>query len=47
MKRIIGLAYLLVWAWQEHVKASELLARPPARQMIFLVDEVEAHLHPT
>jgi hypothetical protein len=29
------------------VKASELLARPPARQMIFLVDEVEAHLHPT
>lgn len=47
VKRIIGLAYLLVWAWQEHVKASELLARPPARQLIFLVDEVEAHLHPT
>jgi hypothetical protein len=47
VKRIIGLAYLLVWAWQEHLKASELLARPPARQMMFLVDEVEAHLHPT
>ncbi|MEB3301593.1 MAG: AAA family ATPase [Cyanobacteriota bacterium] len=47
VKRIIGLAYLLVWAWQEHLKASELLARRPARQMIFLVDEVEAHLHPT
>jgi hypothetical protein len=47
VKRIIGLAYLLVWAWQEHLKASELLARPPARQMMFLVDEVEAHLNPT
>jgi len=47
LKRIIGLAYLLVWAWQEHVKASGLLARSPARQMIFLIDEVEAHLHPS
>lgn len=47
VKRIIGFAYLLVWAWQEHLTASELLAKPPARQMIVLVDEVEAHLHPT
>ncbi|MFM1900325.1 MAG: hypothetical protein RLZZ216_901 [Cyanobacteriota bacterium] len=47
IKRIIGFAYLLVWAWQEHLKASELLAKTPARQMIVLVDEVEAHLHPT
>lgn len=47
VRRILALAYLLVWAWQEHQRASELLARPPARQMIVLVDEVEAHLHPT
>ena len=47
VRRILALAYLLVWAWQEHLRASELLVRPPARQMIVLVDEVEAHLHPT
>ncbi len=47
VRRILALAYLLVWAWQEPRRASELLVRPPARQMIVLVDEVEAHLHPT
>lgn len=46
MKRIIGLAYLLVWAWQEHQHAARLLRRPVAKRVIFLVDEVEAHLHP-
>jgi hypothetical protein len=47
VKRILALAYLLVWAWQEHCKASEFLGKLPTKQMIFLVDEVEAHLHPT
>ena len=47
VRRILALAYLLVWAWQEHQRASELLAKPPSPQMIFLVDEVEAHLHPS
>jgi len=47
VKRILALAYLLVWAWQEHCKASEFLGKPPTKQMIFLIDEVEAHLHPT
>ncbi|MEW6220050.1 MAG: ATP-binding protein [Thermodesulfobacteriota bacterium] len=46
MKRIIGLAYLLVWAWQEHRRASELLGQDFARQVIFLIDEIESHLHP-
>jgi hypothetical protein len=46
MRRIIALAYLLVWAWQEHLAASTLRGDQPAREMIFLVDEVEAHLHP-
>lgn len=46
MKRVLALAYLLVWAWTEHEKASELLQQEPARQVIFLVDEIEAHLHP-
>lgn len=46
MRRIIALAYLLVWAWQEHLAASHLRGEKPTRQIIFLVDEVEAHLHP-
>ncbi|EYF03415.1 Hypothetical protein CAP_5608 [Chondromyces apiculatus DSM 436] len=29
MRRIVALAYLLVWAWQEHVRAAELLDEPP------------------
>jgi hypothetical protein len=46
MRRVIALAYVLVWAWQEHVLASRELGQPTARQVVFLVDEVEAHLHP-
>lgn len=46
MKRILGLAYLLVWTWYEHVKASELLSQAPTDQLILLMDEVESHLHP-
>lgn len=46
MKRILGLAYLLVWTWYEHVKASELLGQAPTNQLILLMDEVESHLHP-
>ena len=46
VKRILAMAYLLVWTWQEHVQASRLLKNPLARQVIFLVDEIEAHLHP-
>ena len=45
-KRVLGLAYLLVWAWQEHLKAAELLDQSPAHRIILLVDELEAHLHP-
>lgn len=46
MRRILALAYLLVWAWEEHLKASQLLAVAPSNQVIFLVDEIESHLHP-
>jgi hypothetical protein len=46
VKRIIALAYLLVWTWQEHIQASRLLNQDVTRQLIFLIDEVEAHLHP-
>ncbi len=46
MRRIIALAYLLVWSWEEHKKACELLNQPTASQVVFLIDEIEAHLHP-
>lgn len=46
LRRILGLAYLLVWSWHEHTEAARLLGRVPASGIVFLVDEVEAHLHP-
>jgi len=46
IRRIIALAYLLVWSWEEHVKASELLDQKKTSQIVFLIDEIEAHLHP-
>jgi hypothetical protein len=46
IQRIVSLAYILVWAWNEHVEASKLLHREPRRNMVILIDEMEAHLHP-
>lgn len=46
IRRILSLAYLLVWAWQEHIASAELRGDEPAREIIFLIDEIEAHLHP-
>ncbi len=46
IRRIIALAYLLVWSWEEHLKASELLDQESTAQIVFLIDEIEAHLHP-
>jgi AAA domain, putative AbiEii toxin, Type IV TA system len=46
MKRILGLAYLLVWTWYEHKQASELRQQKPTNQLVLLIDEIESHLHP-
>jgi len=46
IRRIVGLAYLLVWAWEEHRRAAELLQRDAAEHLVLLIDEVESHLHP-
>jgi hypothetical protein len=46
MKRIISLAYSLVWAWYEHKQAANLVNLPPARKMLLFVDEMDVHLHP-
>ncbi|MFK0091884.1 AAA family ATPase [Pseudomonas sp. NPDC090592] len=46
MRRIAALAYLLVWTWREHQLAYERYRVQPAREIIFLIDEIECHLHP-
>jgi hypothetical protein len=46
VRRIISLAYLIVWACSEHKEASRLRNEKPADRLILIVDEVEAHLHP-
>ncbi|HRI65640.1 MAG TPA: AAA family ATPase, partial [Polyangium sp.] len=46
VKRILAIAYLLVWAWHRHLQASKRMRQEPTRQIVFLLDEVEAHLHP-
>ena len=46
MRRVLALAYLLVWTWSEHKAASALLHQPPTDRLVLLMDEVEAHLHP-
>ncbi len=46
MRRIMALAYLIVWAWNEHKAQSDLAKRPLQRRMVILIDEIEAHLHP-
>lgn len=46
VRRIITLAYLIVWAWNEHLIAVAQKRTKPQRRMVVLVDEMEAHLHP-
>jgi hypothetical protein len=46
VRRVISFAYLLVWAWYEHVQAARLRHEEPTSSLILIVDEIEAHLHP-
>ena len=45
-RRILTLAYILVWTYSEHVKASAFVGKKPTRRIVLLVDELDAHLHP-
>lgn len=47
MRRIIALAYFLVWAWEEHKQAAKQLGEKATHQITFLIDEIESHLHPS
>lgn len=46
IRRIIALAYLLAWSWEEHKKACKNLDQKTAAQVVLLIDEIEAHRHP-
>lgn len=46
VQRVLSLAYMLVWAWREHLANSEVFRRKPQRNIVLIVDEIEAHLHP-
>lgn len=46
VQRVLLLAYLIIWSWQEHELAAERLGRVPLHRMMVIVDELEAHLHP-
>jgi len=47
VKRVIALAYFLIWTWLEHRKAAEHLGEAATHQVVFLIDEIESHLHPS
>ncbi len=46
VRRIVTLAYLIVWAWHEHKVNSTLTNTHPESRMVIIIDEIEAHLHP-
>lgn len=46
VRRMVGLAYMLMWSWNEHLIAANQLGEERTRQVIFLFDEIESHLHP-
>jgi len=46
LRRIIALAYILLWSWDRHVAFADAQELDRASRVIFLFDEIEAHLHP-
>ncbi|MDR2170275.1 MAG: ATP-binding protein [Planctomycetaceae bacterium] len=46
VKRIVSLAYLIVWAWYEHKENAKLYNKNAENRMVILIDEIESHLHP-
>jgi hypothetical protein len=46
IRRILSLAYMLVWAWTEHCAAAQQRGNESSGRIVLLWDEVEAHLHP-
>ncbi|HRI72491.1 MAG TPA: AAA family ATPase, partial [Polyangium sp.] len=46
VKRMLSLAYALVWSVTEVRRAAAMAELDPLQNITFLIDEIEAHLHP-
>lgn len=46
LRRMIALAYSIVWGWLEHRESCRRRSVPCSRSITVMVDELEAHLHP-
>jgi len=46
VRRIVSLAYLMIWTFTEHAEAAQLRKEEPTNRLVLLIDEIEAHLHP-
>jgi predicted ATPase len=46
VRRVLGLAYMLLWSWHEHHLAARRLGEKTTKQVVLLFDEIESHLHP-
>lgn len=46
IKRILGMSYLIHWAWKEHQRSAIKYRDKQARQLTLIIDEPEVHLHP-
>jgi len=46
VRRIVAMAYLIVWAYHEHKEQARLIREQPQKRLVILSDEIEAHLHP-
>jgi hypothetical protein len=46
IRRILSIAYMLVWMWSENREAEKLSRRESSNRFVVLFDEVESHLHP-
>lgn len=46
LRRVAALAYMLMWSWDRHVTHASDQGLEEARNVILILDEVEAHLHP-
>lgn len=46
VKRILTLAYAIVWLWHTHEENAQILGESSQRTLTVFIDEIESHLHP-
>ncbi len=46
LRRVAALAYMLMWSWERNVTYADSQGLDRAQNVILILDEIEAHLHP-